>query len=69
MPAQATIEQNDESEHIPLLPQAKGVHPTPLPKRQLFALMLLMIVEPVTSLSIMPYINEVCFPLRIWPHA
>jgi len=69
MQSQGTIEQNDESEHIPLLPQAKRVHPTPLPTGQLFALLLLMIAEPVTSLSIMPYINEVCFPLHIWPQA
>ena len=71
MPAQGTIEQNDdlESERIPLLQLAKGAHPTPLPTGQLFALLLLMIAEPVAALSIIPYINEVCSPFRTWPQA
>ena len=71
MPAQGTIEQNDDSEleRTPLLQLAKGVNPTPLPTGQLFSLLLLMIAEPVAGLSIMPYINEVCSPFRTWPQA
>ncbi len=65
MPVQKPLEQNDE--HTPLLRERS--HPTPLPTGQLFALLLLMIVEPVMGLSIMPYINEVCSSPLVWRHA
>ena len=56
MSSQELIEQNDES--TPLLRET--AHPNPLPKGQIFALLLLMTAEPVMSLSIIPYINQVC---------
>jgi hypothetical protein len=64
MPAQGVILSNDE--HTPLL--RKPAQPTPLPKRQLFALSLIMIAEPLNGLSIVPYINEVCSFL-VWKQA
>ncbi|KAI9507533.1 MFS general substrate transporter [Russula earlei] len=54
MPAHEHTKPNDE--RAPLL--RERVHPTPLPKSQIIPLLLLMITEPVMSLSIMPYINE-----------
>jgi len=41
-------------------PLTKTAPPNPLPKGQMFALLLLMTAEPVMGLSILPYINEVC---------
>ena len=56
MSSQELIEQDDE--RVPLL---RGTaHPTPLPKGQMFALLLLMTAEPLMGWSIMPYITEVC---------
>ena len=60
MSSQELIEQDEES--APLL--GETTHPNPLPKRQMFALLLLMTAEPLMGLSIMPYINEVC-PLLV----
>ena len=60
MSSQELIEQDEES--APLL--GETTHPHPLPKRQMFALLLLMTAEPLMGLSIMPYINEVC-PLLV----
>jgi hypothetical protein len=34
---------------------------TPLPVTQILVLLLLQLAEPITSLSINPYINQVCF--------
>ena len=64
MPSQEPTEQNDE--RSPLLRQSR--HPTPLPAGQLFALLLLMIAEPVMAFSVLPYINEVC-PFLVWHQA
>ena len=61
MPAQELAEQNDE--RSPLLRQSE--HRTPLPAGPLFALLLLMIAEPVMALCVMPYINEVCPSLLV----
>jgi hypothetical protein len=59
MPAQESIEHGDE--RTPLLKERKYVTvPTPLPTGQISSLLLLMIAEPVMSMSILPYINEVC---------
>jgi hypothetical protein len=65
MPTQETFECNDE--RTPLLPERE--YPTPLPTGQMFSLLLLMIAEPVMSVSIMPYITEVrsSFHLWLWP--
>ena len=58
MPVQEPTEQNDAHEHTPLL---RGhVTPTPLPARQMFGLLALLLAEPVMCMSILPYINEVC---------
>ena len=62
MPAQETIEQDNE--RTPLLPARR--YPTPLPTGQMSALMFLMIAEPMMSVCIMPYINEVCSPFLVW---
>ena len=58
MLAQELTEQNDE--RSPLL--RRSGYRTPLPAGPLFALLFLMIAEPVMALSVMPYINEVCPP-------
>jgi len=64
MSSQELIKQNDES--APLLPEtAHPNKPNPLPKGQMFALLLLMTAEPVMGLSIMPYITQVCSSLLI----
>jgi len=55
----AVQQRNENDEHTPLLQQHRK--PTPLPRAQTFSLLLLMIAEPLMSLSIMPYVNEVCF--------
>jgi hypothetical protein len=55
MPAQELTEQDDERSHL----LRRSGHPTPLPAGPLFALLLLMIAEPVMALFVMPYINEV----------
>ena len=54
MPAQELTEQNDE--RSPLL--RRSGYRTPLPAGPLFALLFLMIAEPVMALSVMPYINS-----------
>ena len=59
MSSQELIEQDEEN--APLLGEIS--HSNPLPKGQMFALLLLMTAEPLMSLSIMPYINEVCYLL------
>ena len=56
MPVKEPTEQNDE--HTSLLPG--HVRPTPLPAGQMFALLSLLLAEPVMCMSILPYINEVC---------
>jgi hypothetical protein len=56
MRAQGHTDSEHDDERAPLL---ERVHPTPLPKGQMFAMLLLMMAEPTISLSIMPYINEV----------
>lgn len=50
-----TAEQDDE--HTALLRGPVG--PTPLPTGQMFGLWSLLLAEPVMSMSIFPYINEV----------
>jgi hypothetical protein len=64
MSSHERIEQNDEG--TPLLRVRETVHPNPLPKGQMFALMLLMTAEPLMGLSILPYITEVCSSLIVW---
>lgn len=49
----------DDDEYTPLF--QRPVDPTPLPTTQVFGLSLLLLAEPIMSLSILPYINEVCF--------
>ena len=61
MPSQDLIERNDES--APLL--GETTQPNQLPKGQMFALLLLMTAEPLMGLSIIPYINEVCFSVLV----
>lgn len=43
------------------------VHPwrevTPLPKLQLFIILLVLFAEPITSTVIFPFINQVCHPV------
>jgi hypothetical protein len=51
-------------ERTPLI--RSRVELTPLPTRQLFILTLLMITQPLMSLSILPYINEVCYSFLFW---
>ena len=41
---------------------------TPLPKLQLAIVLLLQVCEPITSQSILPYINQVNFFLRHKDH-
>ena len=65
MPSQELTEQDDE--RSPLIRQSR--HPTPLPAGQLFALLLLMIAEPVMAFSVLPYINEVCLSFLVWHQA
>ncbi len=51
-------------EETPLLQRdnaPRKPEPTPLPKAQIFLLLLIRLAEPVTSNSIVPYISEVCF--------
>ena len=62
-----TAEQDDE--HTTLLPRPVG--PTPLPTGQMFGLWSLLLAEPVMSLSIFPYINEVrpLFVISALPHS
>jgi len=38
--------------------------PTPLPKGQIAVLLLLQLAEPISSMSIVPYINQVSFGVR-----
>jgi hypothetical protein len=57
MPGPEPTVQDDE--HTPLF--RRRVDPTPLPTTQVFGLSLLLLAEPIMGLSILPYINEVCF--------
>ncbi|KAI0364963.1 MFS general substrate transporter [Pilatotrama ljubarskyi] len=55
-------------ETCPLLHEAEGGKtrkPTPLPKGQIAILMLLALAEPITSLSIFPFINQLIVELDI----
>jgi hypothetical protein len=49
---------NDNSEEMPLLSPNPPQH-TPLPLGQIALLLLAQLTEPITSESILPYINEV----------
>ena len=50
-----------QDEETPLIQRDHAPRkPTPLPKAQLFLLLLLRLAEPITSNSISPYISEVC---------
>ena len=53
---------DDESETQQFLglDNQKKRPPNPLPKLQLAVLLLLQVCEPITSQSILPYINQVC---------
>ena len=51
-----------EDERRPLLPEGEGAKrkkPTPLPRSQIAILLLLHLVEPMTSQVIFPFINQV----------
>ncbi len=51
---------SEVDEHTALLDNGKTQKkPTPLPKLQMFNLMLLQLTEPVTSQCITPFINQV----------
>jgi len=55
------------SETTPLVPAGASKKPkTPLPKVQISILMMLHIADPIASMSIFPYINQVCFTMT--PH-
>ena len=49
----------DESETQHFLDHDSEKKPNPLPKLQLAILLLLQVCEPITSQSILPYINQV----------
>ncbi|KAG1738418.1 uncharacterized protein EDB91DRAFT_459416 [Suillus paluster] len=55
------------NEHTPLLdPGQQGPkEPTPLPKLQISILLLALLVEPIASQSIYPYINQLVSELDI----
>lgn len=54
--------QDTVDEETPLLHNANAPRKaTPLPVTQITILLLLLLTEPITSLSINPYINQVCF--------
>ena len=54
--------QGTVDEETPLLHNASTPRKaTPLPITQITILLLLLLAEPITSLSINPYINQVCF--------
>jgi hypothetical protein len=61
-----TRSENTVDEETPLLHSG---HPptreTPLPAVQILVLLLLQLAEPITSLSINPYINQVRFSAQI----
>ena len=55
-----------QDEETPLLQRDNAPRrPTPLPKAQLFLLLLLRLAEPITSNSISPYISEVSFVVQL----
>jgi hypothetical protein len=57
-----------QDEETPLLQRDNAPRkPTPLPKAQMFLLLLIRLAEPITSHSISPYISEVCFLVYL-PH-
>lgn len=57
-----------QDEETPLLQRSNAPRqPTPLPKAQLFLLLLLRLAEPITSNSISPYISEVNFVVQLPP--
>jgi hypothetical protein len=57
--SQSTIDEETPLLHAGNAPQKA----TPLPVTQISILLLLLLAEPITSLSINPYINQVCFHL------
>jgi len=63
MAVQQRNENLNNDEHTPLLQQRRK--PTPLPRGQTFALLLLMTAEPLMSLSIMPYVSELVSKLPV----
>ena len=62
--------QGAADEETPLLHnEGTPRKPTPLPMTQLCVLLLLLLSEPITSLSINPYINQVrliCFSVYVF---
>jgi hypothetical protein len=58
--------QGTVDEETPLLHNANAPRrPTPLPVTQISVLLLLLLAEPITSLSINPYINQLVSELSI----
>lgn len=52
-----------QDEETPLLQRDNAPRkPTPLPKAQLFLVLLIRLAEPITANSISPYISEVRWP-------
>jgi hypothetical protein len=57
----ADVESDRNDEETPLLSSGLRPQPTPLPMGQILLLLLAQLTEPITSQSILPYINEVRF--------
>ncbi len=52
---------DEETALLSASPERKPVKtPTPLPRLQIFILLLMQLAEPITSQCIYPFINQVC---------
>ncbi|KIK84750.1 hypothetical protein PAXRUDRAFT_152851 [Paxillus rubicundulus Ve08.2h10] len=62
-----TVASQNHNEEEPLLPDSLDVpkRPTPLPKIQIAVLLLICLIEPIASQSILPYINQLVSELDI----
>lgn len=59
-------QQPDEETALLASPERKALKaPTPLPKLQIFVLLLMQLAEPITSNCIYPFINQVCIRLAV----
>ena len=57
----ACHQQPDEETALLASPERKALKtPTPLPRLQIFILLLMQLAEPITSQCIYPFINQVC---------
>ena len=58
-----THQQPDEETALLASPERKAIRaPTPLPRLQIFILLLMQLAEPITSNCIYPFINQVRLP-------